>query len=106
MTYRDLIREIQSLGFPCAFESFEKPPKIPYTVLVYGFDSGFIADNQTYRNAEHWQLEYYSEIKHPPTEKLIEQKLGELRLPFEKSGTRIPEENLYQIVYDIKLKGE
>ncbi len=106
MTYQELIKEIKSLGLPCAFDSFDEPPKIPYTVLAYGFDSGFTADNQTYRNAEHWQLEYYNDIKHPPTEKLIEQKLRELRLPFEKSGTKIPDQNLYQIVYDIKLIGE
>lgn len=106
MTYQELIKEIKNLGLPCAFDSFDEPPKIPYTVLAYSFDIGFTADNQTYQNAEHWQLEYYNDIKHPPTEKLIEKKLRELRLPFGKSGTRIPEENLYQIVYDIKLTGE
>ncbi len=105
MTYVDVINAVKSLGLPSAFESFEKPPKIPYTVMAYAFTESLLADNQNYSEVEHWQLEYYNDIKHPPTEKMIEDKLRELRLPFEKSGVLLPEEGLYQIVYDIKLIG-
>lgn len=105
MTYADLIIAIRSLGLPCDFESFDSPPPIPYTVVAYSHNVDMIADNVNYLDVANYQLEYYNEIKHPPTEKLIENKLREFRLPFRKIGFWIKEENLYQIIYEIQLVG-
>lgn len=105
MTYIDLIMAMRSLGLPCSFESFDSPPPIPYTVVAYSHNVDVMADNINYLDVANHQLEYYNDVKHPPTEKMIEDKLRELRLPFRKTGRRIEEEDLYQIVYEIQLIG-
>lgn len=103
MTYLELRDHIRSLGLPCNLESFSSPPPIPYTVIVYTHNVDMLADNQNYLDVSNWQLELYNSIKHPPTEKLIENKLRELRLPYRKTGTRIEEESLFQVVYEVQL---
>jgi len=54
-------------------------------VVLYGYSSDVIADNRNYADVGNYQLELYHNIKHPPSEMLIENKLKELRLPYRKS---------------------
>ncbi len=105
MTYVDLVLEIRSLGLPCDLDSFDRPPPVPYTVITYSHNVDLIADNINYLDVANYRLELYTEEKHPPTEKMIENKLRELRLPFRKTGVKIEEENLYQIAYEFQLVG-
>lgn len=105
LTYTDLIRAIRDTGLPCTYSYFVKPPPLPYTVIQYAYGSDFIADNQNYTEVGNYQLELYHVAKDPLTEKLIENKLRELRLPFRKSEMFLDTEELYQIVYEIQLIG-
>lgn len=105
MTYLDLIQEMRALGFPCAYHHFNTPPEPPYTVVLYAYSSDVQADNQNYAEVGNYQLELYHTIKHPPSEKKIEDKLRELRLPYEKTESYIESEGLYQIIYQVRLLG-
>lgn len=105
MTYMDLIQAMKDLGFPCAYHHFVTPPELPYTVVLYGYSSDVIADNRNYTDVGNYQLELYHNIKHPPSEMLIENKLKELRLPYRKIETFIESEKLYQVIYQIRLIG-
>lgn len=105
MTYLDLIKEIRSIGFPCAYRGFPTPPPIPYTVVVFSHNNDVIADNINFVGVNNYRLELYHTTKHPPSEKLIENKLRELRLPFRKSEFEIEEENLIVVVYEVQLLG-
>lgn len=105
MTYSDLIRAIRETGLPCTYSSFADPPPLPYTVVQYAYDSDLIADNQNYAEVGNYQLELYHNVKHPPSEKLVQDKLKELRLPYRKTEVYIDSEKLYQVVYEIQLIG-
>lgn len=105
MTYLDLIQEMRGLGLPCAYHHFTTPPPPPYTVVLYAYSDDMQADNHNYAEVGNYQLELYHTIKHPPSEKLIENKLRELRLPYQKTETYIESEGLYQIIYQIRLVG-
>jgi len=105
MTYMDLIQAMQGAGFPCAYHHFTDPPKPPYTVVLYAYSSDTQADNQNYADVGNYQLELYHTIKHPPSEMLIQNKLKELRLPYQKVESYIESEKLYQVIYRIRLIG-
>lgn len=105
MTYMDLIEEMESLGFPCAYGNFKTSPPIPFTVVAFSHSNDFMADNQNYQEVGYYQLEYYNDKKYPPDEMKIENRLKELRLPYTKTEVFLDSENLYQIVYEIKLIG-
>lgn len=105
MTYLDLIQEMKTLGFPCTYHHFATEPTPPYTVVLHAYSSDVIADNQNYADVGNYQLELYHTIKHPPSEKQIEDKLRELRLPYQKIETFIESEGLYQVIYQIRLIG-
>ena len=105
MDYRDICSAMRDLGFPCAYGSFNFPPTIPYTVVVFAYDNDIMADNQNYKGVGNYQLEYYNSVKFPPDEILIQNKLKELRLPYTKTEVFLDSEDLYQIVYDIQLIG-
>lgn len=105
MTYLDLIQEMRDLGFPCTYHHFNTPPATPYTVVLYAYSADVQADNHNYTEVGNYQLELYHTIKHPPSEKLIENRLRELRLPYQKTETYIESEGLYQIIYQVRLLG-
>jgi len=105
MTYLDLIQEMRGLGFPCAYHHFTTSPEPPYTVVLYAYSNDVQADNQNYAEVGNYQLELYHTIKHPPSEMLIENKLKELRLPYRKIEMFIESEQLYQVIYQIRLVG-
>jgi len=105
MTYMGLIQAMKDLGFPCTYHHFVTPPTPPYTVVLHAYSSDIIADNQNYADIGNYQLELYHTIKHPPSEKKIEDKLRELRIPYQKVETYLESEGLYQIIYQVRLIG-
>ena len=105
MTYIELLQELKTLGMPVTYGSFKKSVKPPFIVLQFAYSDDLIADNQNYQDIGNYQVELYTAIKHPPTEQLVQNKLKELRLPYGKVEAYIDSEELYQIIYEIKLIG-
>lgn len=103
MDYKDIINEMRVLGFPCTYGEFKEEQTPPYTVILFSQSNDFMADNHNYKDIGNYQLELYHNIKHPPSETLIEDKLKELRIPYFKSETPIEREKMYQVVYEIQL---
>ncbi len=105
MDYKGIVAEMRNLGFPCAYGSFKKPPSIPYTVIDESNDSDMKADNKNYAKIRGHQLELYTEGKDTDSEKLVEDKLEELGIPYSKYCTEIKSGGLYQTIYEIQLIG-
>ena len=103
MNHMDVIDAMETLGFECTYRSYKSPPGLPYTVIKETNDSDFKADNKNYQKIRNYDLEYYHEIKHPPSEDKIENKLDELGLSYNKLETEIESENLIQTIYEIQL---
>jgi len=103
MTYLDIIQAIKSLGIPCAYRSFKEQTSPPFAVILENENDDLYADNINYKKITDCSIEYYHDIKHPPTEESIEGKLKELGLTYSKRETDIEKENMIQIVYDLQI---
>jgi len=104
MTYVDLIDEFELLGFPATYGSFKSSPSLPYIAINATSNNDMMADNINYLDIEGYQVELYTEVKHPPTEQLIQDKLKELGIAYSKIGpVEIESEGFYQTIYEIQL---
>ena len=103
MTLAELATALNSLGMKVAYDHFTEAPTIPYIVYLYAYSSDLYADNINYKNIDNMQIELYTAKKDLASEKLIEDKLKELKIPYSKIGAWIATENLYQMIYDIAL---
>lgn len=105
MKQTDFFIELKSLGLPVAYSHFNdlKPP--PYITYQFAYDADMKADNQNYFALGNYQVELYTAKKDLATERLLENKLGDLELPYTKTEFWIDDEKLFQIVYEIQLTG-
>lgn len=110
MTQAELFQALKSIGLPVAYREFKEGPNNPlpnppYLVYLFSYANDMMADNQNYLPIDNFQIELYTNLKHPPTEQLVQNKLRELELPYSKTETYIDSEELFQIIYEIQLIG-
>ncbi|MDP4158385.1 MAG: hypothetical protein Q8911_01290 [Bacillota bacterium] len=110
MRQAELFTALKSLGMPVAYGEFvstpEHPaPPPPFITYQFANSSDIMADNYNYVDVGNFQIELYTNKKDLTKEKLVQDKLKELRLPYSKSGIWIEEEKMYQIIYEIQLIG-
>ena len=104
MTYQELAQEIISLGFDITYGSYTDPPDYPYTIIIAQNDNDLKADNRNYGKVRGYQLEYYNDKRETSDEELIENKLDELKISYEKVGP-IPIEDgeMLETIYEFDL---
>jgi hypothetical protein len=105
MTQAELYQALKSIGFPVAYGSFTNPVTPPFITYQFSYSSDMIADNQNYVEISNFQVELYTDKKDLNAEKLVQDKLKELGLPYRKFETYLDTENLYQILYEIQIIG-
>jgi len=92
---------LKTTGLPVAYHHFVEPPTLPYIVYLFSYSSNFGADNKVYAKNPNYQVELYTKIKDPASEKLVEDLFDANDIYWEKSETFINSEGLYQILYEI-----
>lgn len=110
MTQAELFQVLKTLGMPVAYGEFkdtpENPaPSPPFITYQFAYDGDLKADNHNYVDIGFYQIELYTTKKDLAKEKLVQDKLKELRLPYSKMEQRLESENLFQVVYEIQLIG-
>jgi hypothetical protein len=108
MTLTELNLILQTTGFPVAYSHFVDsennplpvPPFITYLVLS---SSNFFADNKVHKAIKNVQIELYTAEKDPEAESILENVLNENNLPYESIETYIESEQLFQIIYEVRL---
>ncbi|MBC2722340.1 hypothetical protein [Desulfosporosinus sp.] len=110
MNQVELVTALKSLGMPIAYGEFESTPENPSPsppFITYQFtdDEDLKADNQNYVDIGDYNIELYTDKKDLTIEKLVQDKLKELHLPYSKSEAKIELEELYQVIYRIQLIG-
>lgn len=108
MTQAELYQALKSLGMPVVYSHFDTdpdnpPPSPPYIAYLFIGNDDFIADNVNYKSIDNYQIELYTNKKDLASEKLVEDKLKELELPFTKLEAWIDSEELFQVLYQIQL---
>lgn len=103
MSLEDIQNMLDSTGIRFSYHHWEKPPGLPYGVFLDPYSNNFMADNQVYRSIKHIQIELYAEGKDTAAEGAIEAALNDHEMPFEKEFSYIPEERLYETIYEIEV---
>lgn len=110
MNQTELFNALKTLGLPVAYSEFVSTPENPVPpppFITYQFTDSddFKADNQNYVEISQFDVELYTAKKDPVSEKLVQEKLKELRLPYSKSEAWIDLEKMFQVIYTIQLIG-
>ena len=108
MTLSELNTALQSItGFEkkVAYRAFPvgKAPKLPFICYLATSTDNFDADNKVYHVLQGVDIELYTKGKSETTEGLVESKLGELNLVWDKYEEWLDSEECYEIVYSITL---
>ena len=103
MTQAELYQELKSIGLPIKYNNFTTPPDPPYLVYLFSYSNDLMADNINYAEISNFQVELYTLNKDLASEKLVENKLKELEMPYYKLETWIDSEELFQVIYEIQL---
>ena len=96
-----LFNLLKSTGLPVAYHHFVSPPAPPYIVYLLSYSSNFGADNKVHSQADNYQVELYTTIKDPASEKLVEDLFDANDIFWDKTETYIDSEDLYQVLYEI-----
>lgn len=105
MTQAELYAALKTLGMPVAYGEFTSPQAQPFITYQFAYSGDMTADNQNYLEISNFQIELYTKNKDPATEKKVQDKLKELRLPYSKIETWLDSENLRQVIYEVQLIG-
>lgn len=103
MTQAELFQHLDSLGIPLSYSHFIEYQKPPYMVYFFIEDDDLIADDINYVSVSNFDIELYTDRKDLASEKLIEDKLKELYLPYDKSENWIQSEGVFRILYEITV---
>lgn len=110
MTLKELKESLESIDDNAfvgkvAYRAFPvgKAPKLPYICYLSTSTNNFFADNKTYEVIQEVNIELYTAKKSEVTEQMLESKLDELGLGWNKYEQWISSENFYEIIYTINL---
>ena len=106
MTIAELYQGLVDTGLPVTYydwTSAETVPEPPYIAYLFSYSNSLIAGDRNVADADIFQVELYTDKKDLASEKLVEDKLKEMYLPYYKTETKLETEGMYQIVYEINL---
>lgn len=107
MTQEDVIRMIEEMGMPYAYDHFVEgeSPDPPFLVFLYPRSDNFAADGKVYYKINQLNIELYSDLKDVSLEAKIEAVLDKHGFYYEKTETWIDSEKLYEILYQFEMEG-
>jgi len=105
MTQADLLTALKTIGLPVSYSFFPAVQVPPFITYQFSSSDDLFADNANAVAANNFQVELYTKTKDLVREKLLEDKLKSLELPYQKLETWISEEKVYQILYEIQITG-
>lgn len=105
MTLIELETALKALGMSVAYGEFSQPTTPSFITYQFAYNNDLMADNKNAIGLDNFQVELYTKRKDLVKEKLVEDKLKELCLPYGKIETWLDSEKLRQVVYEIQLTG-
>lgn len=103
MELKELVKTLEKLEIPIAYNHFSTVQKPPYLVYKVTSTNNFIADNKVYKKIRKVDLELYTENKNEELEQKLETILCENEMAFEMFETYIESEAVYQVIYEISI---
>lgn len=78
-------------------------PKLPFICYLCTQTNNFKADNKVYKVIQNVDIELYTQIKEPATERLIEDALDANNIVWEKYEDYLETEKCYMFTYEISI---
>ena len=105
MSYENIVKIMEEFGVPFAYDHFAEgeSPAPPFLCFLLPGEEAFGADNIVYTSFQELNVELYTDTKDPDLEKRLEEVLTQHELFYEKSEVWIPEEKLYEVLYELVL---
>lgn len=108
MTLKELCEALRSInGFSnkVAYRAFPigKAPKLPFICYLCTNSDNFDADNVVYHVQQIVDIELYTAKKSEDTEQLVEAKLNDIGLVWNKYEEYIDSEEMYEIIYTVTI---
>lgn len=103
MTLNELKKLLEATGLPVAYSHFKKVTNPPYITYLVTYSSNFHADNKVHKQIQNVDIELYTDKKDLQTESIVESILNDNELPYDKVDFDIKDENIYQIIYEVRL---
>lgn len=102
MTFQDVNRMVESIGFPYAYRAFPEGTEqtTPFVCFFFTNNNDFIADDSNYQKIEHLAIELYTDTKDFSAEQEVEAALSANNMVYTRSETEIPDERMYEVVYE------
>ena len=102
MTAAELGAALQTV-YETAYRQFKTVQEPPFICYYLESHDDLMADDENYLAIGDYLIELYTEDKDPTAEAAVEAKLTSLGLPFGKLETPIASEQLYQVLYSVRL---
>ena len=105
MTHEEVVVMLEELGLPFAYDHFAEgeSPEPPFVVFLFPNSDNFAADDGVYAEFSELHVELYTDEKDPELEDLVEECLNSRELYWEKSEVWIPDERLYEVLYQMSV---
>ena len=105
MRKTDVPALLERLGFPFAYDHFAEgeAPDPPFITFLYPESNNFAADGVVYFKKNKLHVEMYTDRKEPEREAAVEDVLDAHGLFYNKSEVWIPEERLYEVLYEMEV---
>ena len=103
MELKELVKTLEKLKIPIAYNHFSTVQKPPYLVYKVTSSNNFMADNKVYKKIRKVDLELYTENKNEELEEKLETILCESEMVFDSFETYIQSEDVYQVIYEISI---
>lgn len=102
MTAAELGEALQTV-YETAYREFKTAQDPPFICYYFDGSADLMADDENYVAIGDYLIELYTEDKDPTAEAAVESKLATLGLPYMKLETPIASEQLYQVLYQVRL---
>lgn len=105
MQVKDFKTLLSETNLPVGYYQFPKGkvPKLPYILYYFPDWDDLLADNINYVNIAQANIELYTKNKDFKTEFLLEEILNNKGLYFSKSESYLTDEEMYEVLYQVRV---
>ena len=105
MTFEETMAMLQEADLPLAYDHFAEgeSPDPPFLVFLFPESENVFADDTVYQKVEDLNVELYTDSEDPKLEKKLETILTEQQCPYVKTEVWIPDERMYEVLYQTQI---
>jgi len=103
MSQAELFTQLKTTLYPVSYHHFTTAPTPPYIVYLRAFDNNISSDYKVHGKFKFYQVELYTAKKDLVAEQKLEAVLNGINSEYDVTETYIDTENLYQVIYTIKI---